>query len=101
MILESTARARTLWDRKSKSWALSAPFSLAASLMGGRTSSWQWRGTRRRAQRNQLCRGCRYTVRQAFARRGLQAALFDSQASPGLISPRSYRKFVLDPLRGS
>jgi uroporphyrinogen decarboxylase len=99
MILESTARATdALGPDVEVMGALSAPFSLAASLMGG-ANLFMAMAAEPAAAHSAIGFAADVVTRYglAFARRGLQAALFDSQASPGLISPRSYREFVLGP----
>ncbi len=101
MFLESTTRAKeALGPDVEVMGALSAPFSLAASLMGSANLFMAMAaepGAAHRAIGFAADVVTRYGL--AFAGRGLQAALFDSQASPGLISPRAYREFVLEPTR--
>jgi uroporphyrinogen decarboxylase len=101
MMIESTALAReALGTEVEVMGALSAPFSLAASLMGGANLFMAM------AADPPLAHGAIAFAEKVvtsyglgYARRGLVAALFDSQASPGLISPRAYREFVLGPTR--
>ena len=101
MMIESTANARkALGADVEVMGALSAPFSLAASLMGGANMFMAM------AADPPLAHGAIAFAEKVvtayglgYARRGLVAALFDSQASPGLISPRAYSEFVLGPTR--
>ena len=101
LMLEATERARrAIGNDVEVMGALSAPFSLAASLMGAANLFMAMAAEPATAHRVIAFAAdvvTRYGM--AYAKRGLHAALFDSQASPGLISPRSYREFVLGPTR--
>jgi uroporphyrinogen decarboxylase len=99
LMLDATARARSAISPETEVMgALSGPFSLAASLMGA-ANLFMSMAAEPAVARSVIAFASEVVTRYglAFARRGLQAALFDSQASPGLISPRSYREFVLGP----
>jgi uroporphyrinogen decarboxylase len=99
LMLEATDRARRAIGADAEVMgALTAPFSLAATLMGG-ANFFMAMAAEPAVAHSVIAFAADVVTRygMAFARRGLQAALFDSQASPGLISPRSYREFVLGP----
>jgi uroporphyrinogen decarboxylase len=99
LVLEATAGARrAITPEAEVMGALSAPFSLAASLMGA-ANLFMAMAAEPDVARSVIRFAAQVVTRYglAFARRGLPAALFDSQASPGLISPRSYREFALGP----
>ncbi len=80
--------------------AMSGPFSLAAALMGPANLFLAMAAEHDRA-REVIAFALDVVIAygRAFAARGLTAALFDSQASPQVISPRSYREFVFEPTR--
>lgn len=101
VFLEATEKARrALGSDVEVMGALSAPFSLAASLMGS-VNLFMAMAADPAAAHAVIAYATEVVIAygRAFAGRGLQTALFDSQASPGLISPGSYRDFVLDPTR--
>ena len=101
MMVEATAHARKLLDpRVEVMGALTAPFTLAASLMGG-TEMYMAMAADPEAAREAIAYATGVVVGYGarYAAGGLPAALFDSQASPALISPRAYREFVLEPTR--
>jgi uroporphyrinogen decarboxylase len=101
LMLEATERARSsIGTRAEVMGALTAPFSLAASLMGA-ANLFMAMAAEPAAAHKAIGFAADVVIRYglAYARRGLPAALFDSQASPGLISPRSYSEFVLGPTR--
>jgi uroporphyrinogen decarboxylase len=79
---------------------MSGPFSLAAALMGPAGLFLAMASEPDRA-REVIAFATSVVIAfgKAFASRGLTAALFDSQASPQLISPRSYREFAFEPTR--
>jgi uroporphyrinogen decarboxylase len=99
MMLDATERARkAIGSDVEVMGALSAPFSLAASLMGAANLFMAMAADHDTAHRViAFATDVVIAYGLAYAHRGLHAALFDSQASPGLISPRSYREFVLGP----
>lgn len=80
--------------------AISGPFSLAAALMGPANLFLAMAAEPDRA-REVIAFAADVVIAygRAFAARGLTAALFDSQASPQVISPRSYREFAFEPTR--
>jgi uroporphyrinogen decarboxylase len=80
--------------------AMSGPFSLAAALMGP-TELFLAMASEPDRARDVIAFAADVVIAygRAFAARGLTAALFDSQASPQVISPRSYREFVFEPTR--
>jgi len=99
LMIESTERAaKAIGKHAAVMGALSAPFSLAASLMGP-ANLFMAMAAEPGAARSAIAFASEVVIAYGmeYARRGIQAALFDSQASPGLISPRSYREFVLAP----
>ena len=101
MMLGATESARkSIGDDVEVMGALSAPFSLAASLMGASNLFMAMASEPERA-REVIAFASEVVLAygRAYARRHLHAALFDSQASPGLISPRAFREFVLGPTR--
>jgi uroporphyrinogen decarboxylase len=101
LMLDATARvAEKLKHRVPVMGAVTGPFSLAAALCGPATlfmamvSNPGWaRDLIGIALRIALDYG------RAFAERGLGVTVFDSQASPGLISPARYKEFVQEPTR--
>ena len=99
LMIDATAQARnTIGPECEVMGALSAPFSLAASLMGSSNLFMAMAAEPDRAHEAiDFAADVVLAYGMAFANRGLHAALFDSQASPGLISPRAYREFVLGP----
>jgi uroporphyrinogen decarboxylase len=101
LMLGATERARrTIGTDVEVMGALSAPFSLAASLMGAANLFMAMAAEPATAQRAiAFATDVVIAYGLAYAKQGLHVALFDSQASPGLISPRSYREFVLGPTR--
>lgn len=78
--------------------AVSGPFSLAAALMGP-ANLFMAMASEPEEARSVIEVSARIVIRYAaaFAARGIMTAVFDSQASPSLISPRAYRDFVLGP----
>jgi uroporphyrinogen decarboxylase len=99
LMIEATERARRAIGAETEVMgALSAPFSLAASLMGV-SNLFMAMASEPEAARSAIAFASDVVIAygKAYAKRGLHAALFDSQATPGLISPRSYREFVLGP----
>ena len=99
LMIDATERARRAIGKDVEVMgALSAPFSLAASLMGAANLFMAMASEPDTAHRViAFAADVVIAYGSAYAERGLHAALFDSQASPGLISPRSYREFVLGP----
>jgi uroporphyrinogen decarboxylase len=80
--------------------AATAPFSLAASIAGPSNLFMAMVSDPGRA--GEIIEFSTRVVErycEAFARRGIMVALFDSHASPGLISPRRYREFAMAPAR--
>jgi uroporphyrinogen decarboxylase len=101
LMLDATERARmALGNDVEVMGALSAPFSLAASLAGA-ANLFMAMAAEPDTAHSVIAFAADVVTRYglAYAERGLHAALFDSQASPGLISPRAYREFVLGPTR--
>ena len=101
MIVEATVAARrSLGPDVEVMGALTAPFTLAASLMGG-ANMYMAMAADPEAARAAIAFATNVAIGYGllYAGRGVPAALFDSQASPELISPRSYREFVLEPTR--
>jgi len=101
MMVEATAKAReALGPDVEVMGAITAPFTLAASLMGG-ANMYMAMAADPGAAREAIAFATNVVIAYGllYAGRGLPAALFDSQASPELISPRSYREFVLEPTR--
>ncbi len=101
LMLEATERVATrLKELVPVMGAVTGPFSLAAALCGpaplfmAMAADPDW-------ARAMIDVGVRIagTYGRAFAKRGLDVAVFDSQASPGLISPGRYRDFVQEPTR--
>jgi uroporphyrinogen decarboxylase len=80
--------------------AVSGPFSLAAALMGP-TNLFMAMASEPEAARSVIELSVRVVIRYAaaYAARGIMTVVFDSQASPRLISPRNYRDFVLGPTK--
>jgi uroporphyrinogen decarboxylase len=78
--------------------AVTGPFSLAAALMGPANLFMAMASEPEIAREAvEFSAGIILRYGSEFARRGLAVTMFDSQASPGLISPRSYSDFVLRP----
>lgn len=101
LMLEATERvARQLGEFVRVMGAVSGPFSLAAALCGPAELFMAMASDPDRA-RAMIDVGVKISgaYGRAFAGRGLEVAVFDSQASPGLISPARYREFVLVPTR--
>jgi len=101
MMVEATEKARkSLGSEVEVMGALTAPFTLAASLMGG-ANMYMALAAEPAAARAAIAFAAQVVIGYGsmYAERGLPAALFDSQASPELISPRAYREFVLEPTR--
>lgn len=101
MMVRATERIQAIaGGRVAVMAAASAPFSLAASIAGPAQLFMAMMTDPERAEAI-IAFSERVVERYcgAFARRGIMVALFDSQASPGLISPRRYREFALDPAR--
>jgi uroporphyrinogen decarboxylase len=99
LMIDATEKARkAIGDDVEVMGALSAPFSLAASLMGA-ANLFMAMAAEPATAHSVIAFATDVVIAYglAYADRGLHAALFDSQASPGLISPRSYREFVLGP----
>jgi uroporphyrinogen decarboxylase len=99
MMLDATEGARkAIGSDVEIMGAVSAPFSLAASLMGA-ANLFMAMAAEPETAHSVIAFATEVVIAYglAYAHRGLHAALFDSQASPGLISPRSYREFVLGP----
>ncbi len=99
LMLEATEKAMNLiGSRCEVMGALSAPFSLAASLMGA-SDLFMAMAAEPEAAHEAIAYAADVVAAygSAYAERGLHAALFDSQASPQLISPAAYRTFVLGP----
>jgi len=102
IMVDATERVRRLIGSEVEVMgAMSGPFSLAASLMGPTDLFLAMAGEPDRA-REVIAFAAEVVVAygRSFAAKGITAALFDSQASPQVISPRSYREFVLEPTRG-
>ncbi|HMK39836.1 MAG TPA: uroporphyrinogen decarboxylase family protein [Bacteroidota bacterium] len=101
LMIDATERAvRAIGSHAEVMGALSAPFSLAASLMGP-ANLFMAIAAEPEAAHRAIAFAAQVVIAYGmeYARRGITAALFDSQASPGLISPRSYGEFVLAPTR--
>lgn len=101
VLLEATENvARHLKGLVPVMGAVTGPFSLAAALCGpavllmAMAIDPEW-------ARAMIGVGVRIAVAYggAFAMRGLDVTVFDSQASPGVISPARYREFVEGPTR--
>jgi uroporphyrinogen decarboxylase len=76
--------------------ALSGPFSMAAGLMGAEGLLTSLLDDRERVV--EILRACAETIfryGREFVRRGCGVVMFDSQASPQVISPALYRQMVL------
>ena len=80
--------------------ALSGPFSMAANLVGPERL-FMLTVTNPQFVRDLLIFAANVAKRygEAFVRTGCGVVVFDSQASPELLSPKMYRQFVLPPTR--
>ena len=101
MMIRATERIRAIaGGRIPVMAAATAPFSLAASIAGPSNLFMAMASDPERAA--EIIEFSTRVVEAycgALARRGIMVALFDSHASPGLISPRRYREFAMEPVR--
>jgi len=102
VFLEAGRRVQErIGDRVVIRGALSAPFSMACEMAGAEAvltalveyPDWI-------EDLLEFCAGITVTYGRAFLRRGLGVVLFDSHASPPLVSPRLYRSLILPPTAG-
>jgi len=101
VMLRATARVREeIGGEVPVFGSLCGPFSLAAALMGP-ADLLMAMASPEDAAREVIEKAVVIIMRygRAYAAQGLGVAMFDSTATPDLISPRRYREFVLDPTR--
>jgi uroporphyrinogen decarboxylase len=80
--------------------ALSGPFSMAAGVMGAENLLMAVRSEPDVVRELMgFCVGVLAAYARAFARRGCGVVIYDSHASPEIISPATYRALALEPAR--
>jgi uroporphyrinogen decarboxylase len=101
LMLETAAAVQTVLGEELPVRApLSGPFSMAAGIMG--TERLFMAALESPVDVRELLTFCLRTIARygaALLRCGCGVVIFDSQASPGVVSPRIYRELLLEPTR--